>query len=369
MTFGVWAPRATTVDLVLEGVIHPMERHDGDEWMPATPVDWRPGLDYGYSIDGAPPVPDPRSRRQPGGVHKLSRTIDLGGFAWTDSGWAGRSLAGAVIYELHVGTFTPEGTLDAAIEKLDHLVDLGVTFVELLPVNAVNGIHNWGYDGVLWFAVHEPYGGPDAYQRFVDACHSRGLAVVQDVVYNHLGPSGNWLPMFGPYLGEKGTTWGEAVNLDGEHSAGVRRYILDNAAMWLRDFHVDALRLDAVHALHDASTPHLLAELSAQTDALALELGRPLTLIAESDLNDPAMITPRALGGRGMTAQWSDDFHHAVHVALTDETFGYYADFASMGALAKVLSGASSTTARCRRSAAVPTARRSTRPRCRPGGS
>lgn len=339
MTFTVWAPRATTVDLVLEGVIHPMERHEGDEWMPQPPVDWRPGLDYGYSIDGARPVPDPRSRHQPGGVHELSRTIDLGDFAWTDTGWAGRALAGAVIYELHVGTFTPEGTLDAAIGKLDHLVDLGVTFVELLPVNAVNGTHNWGYDGVLWFAVHEPSGGPEGYRRFVDACHARGLAVVQDVVYNHLGPSGNWLPLFGPYLGEKGTSWGEAVNLDGEHSAGVRRYILDNAAMWFREYHVDALRLDAVHALHDSSTPHLLAELSALTDALALELGRPLTLIAESDLNDPVMITPRALGGRGMTAQWSDDFHHAAHVALTEETFGYYADFASLGALAKVLSG------------------------------
>jgi maltooligosyltrehalose trehalohydrolase len=199
-----------------------------------------------------------------------------------------------------------------------------VTFVEVLPVNAFNGTHNWGYDGVLWFAVQETYGGPAAYQRFVDACHARGLAVVQDAVYNHLGPSGNYLPNFGPYLGSSANTWGDTVNLDGEGSAEVRRYIVDNAVMWLRDYHVDALRLDAVHALLDEGEKHLLAELSATTDALALELGRPLTLIAESDLNDPKLITPRGLGGYGLTAQWDDDYHHAAHVAVTGETFGYY---------------------------------------------
>jgi maltooligosyltrehalose trehalohydrolase len=243
-----------------------------------------------------------------------------------------------VIYELHVGTFTAEGSLDAAAARLGHLVELGVDAVELLPVNAFNGHHNWGYDGVFWFAVHEAYGGPAAYQRFVDACHAHGIAVIQDVVYNHLGPSGNVLPRFGPYLSESdANTWGATVNLDGDGSAEVRRFILDNAHMWFADYHVDGLRLDAVHALRDGSTPHLLAELSAESEALSDAIGRPLSLIAESDLNDPVMFRPRESGGYGLTAQWSDDFHHALHVALTGETGGYYADFASLDALEKVL--------------------------------
>lgn len=339
MTFEVWGPSATTVELQLDGKRYPMGRREGGWWAPHDAIAWGVDLDYGYLVDGAEtPVPDPQSRRQPGGVHGLSRTFDPSAFSWTDAGWRGRELQGAVIYELHLGTFTPGGTLDSAIERLDHLVDLGVTHVEVMPVAAFNGEHNWGYDGVLWFAVHEPYGGPRAYQRFVDACHARGLAVVQDVVYNHFGPSGNYLPMFGPYLSSTHTTWGEGLNLDGEDAARVRQYILENAAMWFRDYHVDALRLDAVHALKDDSPVHLLAELSAATDALALELGQPLSLIAESDLNDAAMITPRGLGGFGMTAQWDDDYHHAAHVAVTGETFGYYEDFAPLGALAKVLS-------------------------------
>ena len=326
--------------LIVDGSTVEMRRLDDDWWGPSAEVPWRAGVDYGYLIDDSEaPTPDPRSRRQPRGVHELSRTFDPSEYAWGDTAWVGRELRGGLIYELHVGTFTPEGTLDSAIERLDHLVDLGVTFVELLPVNAFNGTHNWGYDGVLWFAVQESYGGPAAYQRFVDACHARGLAVVQDVVYNHLGPSGNYLSRFGPYLGSSASPWGEAVNLDGDDSAEVRRYIIDNATMWLRDYHVDALRLDAVHALSDESGLHLLAELSAVTDALALELGRPLTLIAESDLNDPTLITPRGLGGYGLTAQWDDDYHHAVHVAVTGETFGYYSDFANTAALAKVLRG------------------------------
>ena len=248
--------------------------------------------------------------------------------------WAGRELSGGIIYELHVGTFTPEGTLDSAIEKLDYLVDLGIDFVELLPVNAFNGEHNWGYDGVLWFAVQHSYGGPAAYCRFVNACHSRGLAVIQDVVYNHLGPSGNYLPRFGPYLREgNANSWGDSVNLDNPE---VRAYILDNAAMWLRDYHVDGLRLDAVHALIDDSPKHILQELAEQADAISREVGRPLTLIAESDLNDATLIAPRP-EGYGLTAQWSDDFHHALHVALTGETSGYYEDFASLAALAKTI--------------------------------
>ncbi len=339
-SYDVWGPTAQSMSIVVDGVTVGMRKRDDDWWEPVEHVEWRSGVDYGYRVDGAETaVPDPRSRRQPEGVHGLSRTFDPSEFAWSDDAWAGRDLKGGLIYELHIGTFTPEGTLDSAIERLDHLVELGVTFVEVLPVNAFNGTHNWGYDGVLWFAVQESYGGPEAYQRFVDACHTRGLAVVQDAVYNHLGPSGNYLGLFGPYIGGSRNSWGDSVNLDGEYSAEVRRYILDNALMWLRDYHVDALRLDAVHAMLDEGEEHLLAELSAMTDALALELGRPIILIAESDLNDPKLITPRGLGGFGLTAQWDDDYHHAVHVAVTGETFGYYEDFTAPAALAKVLRG------------------------------
>ena len=267
-----------------------MEADDGDWWVPDGPVpDPAEGdVDYGYLIDDTDtPRPDPRSRRQPAGVHQRSRTYDASAFAWTDQAWTGRQLPGSVIYELHVGTFTPDGTLDSAIERLDHLRSIGVDLVELMPVNAFNGTHNWGYDGVDWFAVDEEYGGPAAYQRFVDACHAAGLGVVQDVVYNHLGPSGNYLPLFGPYLKQGRNTWGDLVNLDGEGSAEVRRFILDNVRMWFDDYHVDALRLDAVHALVDTSPVHLLEEMAIETRRLSARLGRPLTLIAESDLNDP----------------------------------------------------------------------------------
>ncbi len=296
------------------------------------PTRRRASVDYGYLIDDSDvPRPDPRSRRQPDGVHGRSRTFDPGVHVWGDEAWTGRQLAGSVIYELHLGTFTPEGTLDAALDRLDHLRSIGVDFVELMPVNAFNGTHNWGYDGVDWFAVDETYGGPAAYQRFVDACHAAGLGVIQDVVYNHLGPSGNYLPLFGPYLKQGRNTWGDLVNLDGDGSAEVRRYIIDNALMWLGDHHVDGLRLDAVHALQDTSETHLLEELAIEVAALSAHRGVPLTLIAESDLNDPRLVTPREAGGYGLDAQWSDDFHHAVHVALTGETDGYYADFAAAG--------------------------------------
>jgi len=333
----VWAPNAAAVQLVGEAGPAAMSRDDSGWWhaaLPGTPG----GVDYGFLVDGAGPFPDPRSRRQPAGVHGLSRTFDPAAHAWQDGAWTGRQLAGGTIYELHIGTFTPEGTLDAAAARLDHLVALGVDFVELLPVNGFNGSHNWGYDGVLWYAVHEGYGGPAAYQRFVDACHAAGIGVIQDVVHNHLGPSGNYLPNFGPYLSDaEGNTWGASVNLDGPDSDEVRRYIIDSALMWLRDYHVDGLRLDAVHALKDHSAVHLLEQLAAETAVLSASVGRPLTLIAESDLNDPRLITPREANGYGLDAQWSDDFHHAVHVALTGETVGYYADFAPLGALAKVL--------------------------------
>lgn len=295
--------------------------------------------DYGYLIDNDErPIPDPRSRRQPRGVHGLSRTVDAESFVWTDATWTGHQLAGAVIYELHIGTFTPEGTLDAAVGRLEHLAALGVTHVELMPVNDFNGVHNWGYDGVLFFAVHEPYGGPAAYARFVDRCHALGLAVIQDVVYNHLGPSGNYLGRFGPYQHlDSQTGWGAAMNLDGDQSQEVRRYILDNARMFFDEYHVDGLRLDAVHALVDSSIPHILEELGTSAEAWSAHVGRPLAMIAESDLNDPVMFRPREADGYGLAGQWSDDFHHAVHVALTGEVSGYYADFEPLAALAKVL--------------------------------
>ncbi|MCH1865403.1 malto-oligosyltrehalose trehalohydrolase [Nocardioides sp. CFH 31398] len=334
--FDVWAPEAERVDLVVADQVVPMRGLDGGWWTPDGAVP-DGEVDYGYRLDGAETVlPDPRSRRQPDGVHGRSRTFDPTAFAWTDQAWTGRQLAGSVVYELHVGTFTPEGTLDAALGKLDHLVSIGVDLVELMPVNSFDGTHNWGYDGVGWFAVDETYGGPAAYQRFVDGCHAAGLGVVQDVVYNHLGPSGNYLPAFGPYLTEGRNTWGDQVNLDQVGSEEVRRYVLDDVAMWLDDYHVDGLRLDAVHALVDSSPVHLLEEMAVEVAALSAAQRRPLTLIAESDLNDTRMVTPREGGGRGIDAQWSDDFHHAVHVALTGETHGYYADFAPLSALAKV---------------------------------
>ncbi|MCC9176292.1 malto-oligosyltrehalose trehalohydrolase [Arthrobacter sp. zg-Y750] len=337
-TFEVWAPKANTMTLLADGRRLSMSRGENG-WWHAQHAELTEDVDYGYLIDDAEtPVPDPRSRRQPEGVHALSRTFDPDLFQWQDSGWVSPGLDGGAIYEMHVGTFTPEGTLDAAIGKLDYLVDLGVRFVELLPVNAFNGTHNWGYDGVLWYAVQETYGGPEAYQRFVDAAHRKGLGVIQDVVYNHLGPSGNYLPMFGPYLTEgKSNTWGDSVNLDGPLSDAVRQYIVDNVLMWFRDYHVDGLRLDAVHALHDERAVHILEEMAAATENCAETLGKPLFLIAESDLNNPRLITPRSVNGYGLTGQWSDDFHHAAHTNLTGENGGYYADFDSVGALAKVL--------------------------------
>ncbi|MEN2742220.1 malto-oligosyltrehalose trehalohydrolase [Microbacterium sp. X-17] len=337
-TFPVWAPDAGAVEVEVAGSgRHPLQKDERGWWRLPAPLDGGDAaLDYGFVVDGAGPFPDPRSRRQPGGVHALSRTWDPDAFAWTDDDWRPGTLTGRVIYELHLGTFTPEGTLDAAAARLDHLVDLGVEAVELLPVNAFNGPHGWGYDGVLWFAVHEPYGGPDAYQRFVDACHGRGIAVIQDVVYNHLGPSGNYLPMFGPYLSEGRNTWGSSVNLDGPHSGEVRRLILDNARYWLRDMHVDGLRLDAVHALHDSSAEHILEALAREAAGIRETTGRPATLIAESDLNDPKLIRERRSHGYGLDAQWDDDVHHAVHVNLTGETSGYYGDFAGPQALIRV---------------------------------
>ncbi len=294
--------------------------------------------DYGFVLDGADVLPDPRSPWQPAGVDGLSRVVDFSAFRWTDARWQAPPLSSAVIYELHVGTFTANGTLDSAILRLGYLAELGITHVELMPLNEFPGEWGWGYDGVDLFAPHHAYGGPAALNRFVDACHATGLAVIVDVVYNHLGPTGNYLDRFGPYFTDRySTPWGPAVNLDGAGSDEVRRFFCDNALMWLRDYHADGLRIDAVHAIFDGSAVHFLEQLSQEVSELEAHLGRRLTLIAESDLNDPAVVTPRECGGFGIDAQWNDDFHHALHTVLTRERNGYYADFGSIEQLAKSL--------------------------------
>ncbi|MBB2942821.1 maltooligosyltrehalose trehalohydrolase [Actinoplanes lutulentus] len=337
--FEVWAPEKTP-RLLIGGQEHAMEAGESGWWRLDVP-DAGPGADYAFLLPDFPtPLPDPRSPWQPDGVHGPSRVYDHADFAWTDQGWSGRQLPGAVLYELHIGTFTPEGTFDAAIERLDHLVELGVDLVELLPVNAFNGTYNWGYDGVCWYAPQETYGGPDGLKRFVDAAHAKGLGVVLDVVYNHFGPSGAYAPMFAPYLSTGSNTWGSSLNLDGPESDSVRRYIADSVLMWLRDYHVDGLRLDAVHALHDEGAVHLLELLAIEVESLSAHVRRPLTLIAESDLNDAKLITPREAGGYGLHAQWDDDVHHALHALLTGERQGYYGDFGSLDCLRTVLEGA-----------------------------
>ncbi|MEU0792693.1 malto-oligosyltrehalose trehalohydrolase [Amycolatopsis sp. NPDC005961] len=334
MRFSVWAPSARRVRVTVDAGVHEMTAGDGGWWHAEAD-----GINYAFVLDDSDDrLPDPRSRWQPHGVHRESRVYDHGEFEWTDDAWHGRQLPGGVVYELHIGTFTEGGTFDAAIDRLDHLVELGITHVELLPVNSFDGTAGWGYDGVLWGAVHEPYGGPDGFKRFVDAAHARGLAVVLDVVYNHLGPSGAYLDRFGPYFAGQ-NDWGPGLNLDGAGSDEVRRYVVDNALSWFRDFHVDGLRLDAVHALLDRRAVHLLEQLATETEALSAALNRPLTLIAESDLNDPKLVTPRERGGYGLHAQWSDDFHHALHVKLTGEESGYYTDFAAQDAVERVLRG------------------------------
>ncbi len=300
-------------------------------------ADWEPaeGTDYEVSLDGGEPLPDPRSSSQPRGVVGPSRVVDHAGFAWTDSAWTGIDWPPNAIYEMHIGTFTVEGTFDAAEARLDHLVRLGVDVVELMPVAEFPGRWGWGYDGVHLWAPHSTYGGPEGLKRFVDGAHRRGLAVLLDVVYNHLGPIGNRLGEFGPFFTDVyATPWGEAVNLDGPGSDGARAHICDNARMWVRDYHLDGLRLDAVHAFLDTSATHLLEELASEVQAEARALGRSVALIAESDQNDPRIVTGTPAGGFGLDAVWSDDFHHALHVLLTGERSGYYADFGSVGDLA-----------------------------------
>jgi maltooligosyltrehalose trehalohydrolase len=336
-TFRVWAPEAEHVELVLRDERVPMSSEPGGWWAAAVEGAGH-GTDYAFSVDGGDPRPDPRSPFQPEGIHGFSRVVDHDAFDWTDPAWRGVHLPSAVLYELHVGTFTPEGTFDAAIDRLDHLVSLGIDAVELLPVAEFSGSRGWGYDGVDLFAPHHVYGGPDGLKRLVDACHARGIGVVMDVVYNHLGPSGNYLGQFGPYFtNSHSTNWGDAVNFDAAWSDEVRSFVIDNAVMWLRDYHCDGLRLDAVHAIVDESALHVLEQMAVRVSELSAQVGRPLFLIAESDLNNPRFVRSREAGGLGLDAAWADEWHHALHAAFTGDVSGYYEDFGSMELLAKAI--------------------------------
>ncbi len=342
--YAVWAPEVDQVEVHIgssgDDVVG-MEHGDDGWWRHQVSAEGTGDGRYAFAIEGGDPRPDPRSLSQPDGVHAASAIVHLDEHLWQDVRWKGVPLQGSAIYEIHIGTFTEQGTLDAAIEHLDDLSELGVTTLELMPVVAFPGEAGWGYDGVSLFAVHEAYGGAQALQRFVDAAHQHGLAVYLDVVYNHFGPSGNYLAQFAPYFTDRHhTPWGEAVNLSDPSSDEVRRFILDNVSMWLRDFHLDGLRLDAVHELHDHRALHILEEMSALADEISEETGVPRVLIAESDRNDPATVSRRGAGGAGglgLHGQWADDVHHALHVALSGETQGYYADFADPAALVKVL--------------------------------
>ena len=335
--FAVWAPRAQRVELLIGSERHEMQA-GRDGWFRGTVAAAGPGTRFGFSLDGGPPRPDPRSPSQPDGVHGLSQRVDHGAFEWRDHAWRGVSVRGAVLYELHVGTFTRQGTFASIIERVPYLVELGIDAIELMPVAEFSGSRGWGYDGVDLFAPHHAYGTVDDLKRLVDACHRNGLGVVLDVVYNHVGPAGNYLAEFGPYFSDRHrTNWGEAINFDGPHSEEVRRFVIDNALMWLRDFHIDGLRIDAVHAIVDESALHILEQLTIEVDALATHLGRPLFLIAESDRNDPRLVRSRDAGGYGLDSAWADDWHHALHAALTGDRSGYYDDFGALEVLAKAL--------------------------------
>jgi maltooligosyltrehalose trehalohydrolase len=347
--FAVWAPRVKSCSVQINQASHAMtpEAHG---WWHTDVADAAHGSDYAFLLDDdMQPYPDPRSAWQPYGVHGVSRVLNHSRYKWKDDGWAPAPLSHAIIYELHIGTFTPQGTFAAAANQLAHLRDLGITHVELMPVNSFPGRWGWGYDGVALYAPQEQYGGPEALKEFVDACHATGLAVLLDVVYNHFGPDGNYTGRFGPYITENHhTPWGGAINLEEAGSDEVRRFFCDNALMWLRDYHFDGLRLDAVHTFVDRSAKHFLEQLSEEVESLSQQLGRKLVLIAESDLNDPRVVTPRVSqregcgpegygGGYGIDAQWSDDFHHSLFALLTGERRSYYRDFGSLAQLAKAL--------------------------------
>ena len=343
--FEVWAPSAERVEVLIgdgdaahDLTLGPVDGWDGESTWTAIVPEVGAGTRYRYRLDGGDPLPDPASRAQPDGVHGPSAVVDVASFRWTDGGWGGVELADAVLYEAHIGTFTPEGTFDAAIGQLDRLAALGVTLVEVMPVNAFPGVRNWGYDGVFPFAVQESYGGPTAMARFVDAAHARGLGVVLDVVYNHFGPEGNVLPRFGPYLTDAyATPWGGAVNVAEAHSDGVRRYCIENAVGWVTDFHVDGLRLDAVHAIVDPTATPMVAELTAGVHAAAAAFGRTVLVTLESSRNDPQMVRRRAAHGWGADAVWNDDVHHALRVALTGDRHEYYAGYDGVADLAAAL--------------------------------
>jgi maltooligosyltrehalose trehalohydrolase len=336
--FEVWAPRASTMDVKIGNEKFPLEKKPRGYWSAAV-EEAGPGTDYGFVVDGLEPaLPDPRSEWQPYGVHGNSRVVDHTAFAWNDSGWQAPPLSSALIYELHLGTFTAEGTLQSAEGRLDYLKDLGVTHVELMPIANFPGQRGWGYDGVDLYAIFNAYGEPDDLKRFVDFAHGKGLAVLLDVVYNHLGPVGNYLGKFGPYFTHSHTTpWGDAVNFEEAGATEVRRFLIDNALMWLRHYHIDGLRLDAVHAYVDRSAIHFLEEITGEVRRLEAAMGKHFVLIAESDLNDPRIVKAEEAGGYGLDAQWSDDFHHALFSVISGERAGYYADFGSLAHLAKSL--------------------------------
>ncbi len=332
----VWAPFAEAAAIAVEdGPVHVLETCARGYWRGEN-LPMQSGDRYQLLLNGDQHLPDPASRSQPDGVHGPSQVVSLGTYPWTDAAWGGHALEQLIIYELHVGTFSATGDFDGVIGRLDHLCELGVTAVELMPVGQFPGTRNWGYDGVFPFAVQQSYGGPVGLQRLVDACHARGLAVILDVVYNHLGPEGNVLPRFGPYFTDQyKTPWGEAVNLDAAWCDGVRRFWIENALMWLRDFHVDGLRLDAVHAIKDFGAHHFMAALKEQVERLDQQQGRTHVLIAECDLNDVRYLNPRSRGGYQLDAQWCDEFHHALHALVTGEQQGYYGDFGSLGDVVK----------------------------------
>ena len=341
--FRVWAPTAKKVEVSLDGGRRVEAlRSEGDGYHAAEISDVEPGAAYELSLDSRRARPDPASRLQLDGVHGPSRVLDLT-FDWKDAAWRGVALRKYVIYELHVGTFSRAGNFRGVAAELKRLKELGVTAIEIMPVAQFPGARNWGYDGVYPFAVQSSYGGPKELQRLVDECHRVGLAVVLDVVYNHFGPEGNYFSEFGPYFTDRyQTPWGAALNFDGPDSEGVRRYFLENALMWLEDFHIDALRLDAVHAIIDRSAKPFLEELADVVHQRGEELGRHLYLIGESDLNDPRVVRSSELGGHGLDGMWCDDYHHAAHTLLTGEQGGYYADFGRVEDLARAFRSAMS---------------------------
>ncbi len=334
--FQVWAPKADSVSLCIGNEELSMQQNNNGFWM--TELENSPKkIIYGYKINGEGPFPDPRSTFQPDGVHGLSQKW-FDEYEWQDSSFQPINLSEAVIYELHIGTFTPKGTFSAAIDKLDHLLKLGVTHIELLPIATFPGKHGWGYDGVSLFAPHNAYGSPTELKKLIDACHQKGLSVILDVVYNHLGPDGNYLGLYGHYFSDRyHTPWGEAVNFDGPFSDQVREFVIDNATYWLREFHFDGLRLDAIHAIFDFSATHILEELQLRVEKLSAQLDKKLFLVAESSLNDPRIIRPREVGGYGLASQWLDDFHHTLHVMFTKEQSGYYKSFKGAPDLNKCL--------------------------------